>query len=44
MHRYLEDYVGGHWRTVGSNGHVLTVARPPSPGGGVHQTRPVDGR
>ncbi len=40
----MATYVGGHWRTVGFDGHMLTGARPPSLGGGVRQTRPVDGR
>ncbi|MER7894286.1 hypothetical protein ABTX15_31215 [Micromonospora sp. NPDC094482] len=40
----MADYVGGDWRTVDFDGHVLTVARPPSLGGGVHRVEPANGR
>lgn len=40
----MADYVAGDWRTVAFDGHILTVARPRSLGGGVHQIPPVGGR
>jgi hypothetical protein len=40
----MAGYVGGDWRTVAFDGHVLTVARPVSLGGGVHLAQPTNGR
>lgn len=40
----MAEYVGGDWRTVDFDGHVLTVARPLSLGGGVHLIEPTGGR
>jgi len=40
----MADYVGGDWRTIDFDGHILTIARPQSVGGGLHRAGPTDGR
>ncbi|MFI7437852.1 hypothetical protein [Micromonospora haikouensis] len=40
----MANHVGGDWRTVDFDGHVLTIARPVSLGGGVHLAHPVESR
>ncbi|TQJ23750.1 hypothetical protein FBZ33_4063 [Micromonospora sp. A202] len=40
----MASYVGGDWRTVGFDGHTLTIARPVSLGGDVHLVKPTGGR
>ncbi|MGC4885746.1 hypothetical protein [Micromonospora sp. DT227] len=40
----MAEYVGRDWRSVDLDAGVLTVARPLSLGGGVHQTQPIHGR
>ncbi len=38
------NYIAENWRTVAFDGHILTVARPRSLGGGVHVIEPAGGR
>ncbi|WBB78568.1 hypothetical protein O7606_20420 [Micromonospora sp. WMMD882] len=44
MFTAMADHVGGDWRTVDFDGHILTIVRPASLGGGVHLAHPADGR